>query len=179
MANNTIKMRIQNKNDSSFNWSNNNPVLKSGELGFDELGRAKVGDGVSTWNELHYINDVTKLTAITDTEDETNIFYVSPDIDNRVYYFIITKDTTLNFLNASDKLFFIEKRIYIEYPEAEEGEEEKEPIQLELQNAEWANDEVPTIWGNQGRHLYLQATWIAGRIIVEVIDNDQLADNQL
>lgn len=165
-------MRIQNKFDTKERWAENNPVLKAGELGFDDLGRAKVGNGVTPWNNLNYINDINRLSAVTDTQNTTNTFVIGADINNRVYYFTIAKDTKLEFQTVNDNLFFIEKRIYIENI----GENE---IELSIENAEWANDSIGTDWGKPGMHLYLQATWIGGRIIVEVIDNDQLADNQL
>ena len=113
MAENTIKMRIQNKYDTKENWAENNPVLKAGELGFDDLGRAKVGDGINAWNDLNYINDITNLHMITDTAESRNAYLVPKGIDSRVFYYGISKDTELMFETA-DKLYFIEKRIYIE-----------------------------------------------------------------
>src|SRR3990172_5612904 len=39
--------------DVAINWTNNNPVLGSGELGFDKSNlELKIGDGVTTWNNL-------------------------------------------------------------------------------------------------------------------------------
>ena len=170
MAESKLNIRIQNKYDTADNWKTVNPVLKTGEIGFDDLGRAKVGDGVTSWNSLNYINDVEKLVAQTDTT--TNEFNIAPTGDKRIYYFKVTKDTTLDFISINDELFFVEKRIYIHNIGSNE-------ITLTLNNAEWANDAYNTDWGKPGMHLYLQATWIGGRIIVEVVDNDQLADEML
>lgn len=58
-----IKSRIRNLVASKSEWSTKNPVLKSGELGFEvELGmgnaiissKGKIGDGVTNWNDLPY-----------------------------------------------------------------------------------------------------------------------------
>jgi hypothetical protein len=41
-------------------WSNNNPILASGEPGFDLTGNLlKIGDGISSWNQLNPIGSST------------------------------------------------------------------------------------------------------------------------
>jgi hypothetical protein len=47
--NKLINTRIQHKYDTSINWSTENPILLSGEIGIDsDTNRIKVGDGTST-----------------------------------------------------------------------------------------------------------------------------------
>lgn len=46
---------IQLKRGSSTAWKRLNPVLAIGEPGFEkDTGRLKIGDGISSWNELPY-----------------------------------------------------------------------------------------------------------------------------
>lgn len=47
--------RIVLRQDIAANWTQNNPVLLSGELGFEtDTYRVKLGDGVKRWSELPY-----------------------------------------------------------------------------------------------------------------------------
>ena len=49
------KALIQLRRDTSANWNSVNPVLASGEIGYEtDLNRFKVGDGVKTWSALNY-----------------------------------------------------------------------------------------------------------------------------
>lgn len=58
-------VRIQVRRDTAENWSSANPVLASGEFGYeDDTGKLKVGNGVSTWDSLDYVTaDVVHLSA--------------------------------------------------------------------------------------------------------------------
>lgn len=50
---------IQLRRDTAANWSSNNPILSSGEVGIaTDLQQFKIGDGVSTWNVLEYVNAI-------------------------------------------------------------------------------------------------------------------------
>ena len=50
-------MKISLRNDTSTNWATKNPVLQNGELGIENDTRlVKVGDGVTSWTDLKYIN---------------------------------------------------------------------------------------------------------------------------
>ena len=58
MANKNISARIQNKYDLASNWATNNPILLAGELGIErDTLLVKIGDGVTRWNSLEYINN--------------------------------------------------------------------------------------------------------------------------
>ena len=56
MANHNLTARLISRNDTAANWSAQNPVLLKGEIGveIDTLG-IKVGDGVSNWENLGYL----------------------------------------------------------------------------------------------------------------------------
>lgn len=63
--------QIQMRRDDWLTWNSENPVLASGEIGFEtDSGRFKIGDGSSTWGALPYFqnktqNDSDILTSIT------------------------------------------------------------------------------------------------------------------
>lgn len=99
---------------------------------------------------------------------------ISP-LSDQVMYIVAEGNVVLNFESvykdgSIDKLYFTQKKIYIE--NASENN-----VELTINNAEWANDLNHPDWGRPGMHLYILATWIGGRIILEVVDNDQAADN--
>ena len=51
----TIVTGIQNKYDLALAWTENNPVLFVGELGYEsDTGKFKIGDGEKNWNDLPY-----------------------------------------------------------------------------------------------------------------------------
>ena len=51
----TINSKILIRRDTTANWSTNNPTLAAGEIGFDTtVGKHKIGDGITAWNNLPY-----------------------------------------------------------------------------------------------------------------------------
>ena len=47
--------QIQIRRDTALNWTNYNPTLAAGELGYDSTNEAvKIGDGTTAWNSLGY-----------------------------------------------------------------------------------------------------------------------------
>lgn len=47
--------QLQIRNDTAANWTSNNTVLLSGEMGNEtDTGRQKIGDGVTAWTSLQY-----------------------------------------------------------------------------------------------------------------------------
>ena len=53
-------VRIKLRQDSSSNWTSQNPTLASGELGFEtDSGMLKVGDGSTAWTALTYVGEFT------------------------------------------------------------------------------------------------------------------------
>lgn len=74
----TVNTKIQVRRDTSANWSSNNPVLASGEIGYDTTNKKiKIGDGSTAWNSLDFTvptnvsaftNDAGYLTSYTETD---------------------------------------------------------------------------------------------------------------
>ena len=53
----TTNVKFKLRRDTGTNWSNANPVLQSGEPGFDTTANAlKIGDGYTPWNLLPYLS---------------------------------------------------------------------------------------------------------------------------
>tara|TARA_B100000035_G_scaffold297222_1_gene289799 strand:- start:84 stop:1670 length:1587 start_codon:yes stop_codon:yes gene_type:complete len=59
----TLTSLMQQRRDTATNWTNNNPTLLNGELGYEtDTGYFKIGDGSTAWTSLGYI-DGTKVSA--------------------------------------------------------------------------------------------------------------------
>lgn len=51
-----MAVNMQQKRDTALNWSTNNPVLLSGQFGYDITSKQiKIGDGVTNWNNLPFV----------------------------------------------------------------------------------------------------------------------------
>ncbi len=51
----TLAYRIVLRQDTKSNWDSNNPILLSGEFGYEtDTNKVKFGNGVSKWDELSY-----------------------------------------------------------------------------------------------------------------------------
>lgn len=56
--------RMQQRRGTSAQWTSANPVLASGEIGFEtDTNKLKIGDGVNTWANLVYFVDQTGLAG--------------------------------------------------------------------------------------------------------------------
>jgi len=58
--------------DTAANWASSNPTLPSGIMGFEtDKGRFKIGDGSTTWNNLHYtgVSTPALVVAASDASD--------------------------------------------------------------------------------------------------------------
>ena len=67
--NNTVRVTLKIRSDIAANWTNNNPILAMGEFGLEQTScLLKVGDGVTQWNSLPYLNkiDTNKLSHNAD-----------------------------------------------------------------------------------------------------------------
>ncbi len=50
-----MSTRWQSKRDTAANWTSNNPILLSGEWGYEtDTGKIKIGDGSTAWNSISY-----------------------------------------------------------------------------------------------------------------------------
>ena len=55
MANKTLNIRIQLRNDTAENWNTQNQVLLEGEMGVEtDTGKTKIGNGTAHWKDLKY-----------------------------------------------------------------------------------------------------------------------------
>lgn len=120
--------RIQQRPDTASRWSQYNPILLEGEVGYElDTDQYKVGDGEHAWNELPYRGDpclqqtgqstTTPMSqkAVTDELElvETNIDIYSDILQNTTNIFVFEKKyvslngeekgTSLN-LNCTDYL---------------------------------------------------------------------------
>lgn len=58
-TNNVVRVTLKIRNDAAANWVNNNPILAQGEFGLENNSfLLKVGDGVTRWNDLRYLNKI-------------------------------------------------------------------------------------------------------------------------
>ena len=61
MATNSVKVTLQIRHDEAQDWITRNPILAQGEYGLEtDTFLIKVGDGISNWLDLPYLN---KLSA--------------------------------------------------------------------------------------------------------------------
>jgi hypothetical protein len=66
--------RILLRRDSSINWETQNPVLLSGEPGYEtDTGKLKIGDGASQWLSLNYYMGATGSSGITGATGSSGI----------------------------------------------------------------------------------------------------------
>lgn len=89
---NTIKTKLVMRNDLATNWTTNNPVLLTGELGIEnDTGYFKIGDGATTWNDLPYANkfEATPTAAHYEVEAQN-------DEDDLAALARVVGSTTLN-----------------------------------------------------------------------------------
>ena len=75
MATKTFNARVQNKRDTSANWTSNDPVLLNGEIIIVDTAsgevRYKVGDGVKKYSQLTFTDEaINTLIATKATDSE-------------------------------------------------------------------------------------------------------------
>ena len=88
------KYKIRIRRDSSTNWSNSNPILDVGEIGFEtDTYKLKVGNGLDVWNNLNYvsasaaahnqaISTITGLQTALDSKANTSHSHIVSDVTN-------------------------------------------------------------------------------------------------
>ena len=60
--------RMQQRRGTAAQWTAANPVLASGEIGFEtDTGKFKMGNGSSTWSQLIYFANAAELVAAIDS----------------------------------------------------------------------------------------------------------------
>ena len=66
MADKVINVKLRTRYDTVANWTSNNPVLLSGELGIESNTlKMKVGNGSAVWNSLPYLLNGDAFQAAT------------------------------------------------------------------------------------------------------------------
>lgn len=93
--------RMQQRNDTSANWTAVNPVLADGEIGYDTTQKKfKIGDGTSTWSQLDYYSSggggaITPGKGIIIDHDEisVNVRPTQFSFSGREMYLITTGDS--------------------------------------------------------------------------------------
>jgi len=57
--------KMQQRRDTTANWSSANPVLAAGEIGFDSrVNKFKIGNGTAAWNSLSYAGGTTNASDL-------------------------------------------------------------------------------------------------------------------
>ena len=69
MATNSVRVTLQIRHDEATDWTTRNPILAQGEYGLEtDTFLIKVGDGVTAWRNLRYLNklDSTYFKTMND-----------------------------------------------------------------------------------------------------------------
>lgn len=133
MANTTLNVKIQIRNDTKNNWNTQNPVLLKGEMGVEtDTRKFKFGDGVSDWATLEYASAtgaiiMNKAPTPTDSGYDVGAMWVDTAANKAYLLFnnttnqavwkqLVTPDD-LSDLGAGDML----KSQFANNPKAEQG----------------------------------------------------------
>jgi hypothetical protein len=74
-------IKFQLRRSTSSNWTSTNPILQSGEPGFEiDTYKLKIGDGITRWNLLPYISGSTS-SYIFDGGNSTSVYTLGPAFD--------------------------------------------------------------------------------------------------
>lgn len=133
MANTTLDVKIQIRNDTKNNWTTQNSVLLKGEMGVEtDTRKFKFGDGVSDWKTLEYASAtgaiiMNKAPTPTDSGYDVGAMWVDTAANKAYLLFnnttnqavwkrLVTPDD-LSDLGAGDML----KSQFANNPKAEQG----------------------------------------------------------
>jgi len=59
-----MTIKVQLRRGTTLEWSTSNPVLLSGEIGFDStINQCKIGDGATAWNSLSFVSGLPGRTG--------------------------------------------------------------------------------------------------------------------
>jgi hypothetical protein len=91
------KTRIQFRRGTSSQWSTSNPVLGSGEPGYDTTNKIfKIGDGINAWGSLSGNVVFSNTAGITGASGVNNIVIMSSgnysslgSYDPNTIYFVV------------------------------------------------------------------------------------------
>lgn len=120
--NKTLNTRISLRNDTTENWSTNNPVLLKGEVGIEitssGANKIKIGDGIQAWNDIPYFGggssaviatvDPTPANSSNDigtlwinTANDTSYICYDNTPDNAIWKKNITPDDLTGYMEKS------------------------------------------------------------------------------
>ncbi len=69
-----VQTQIQIRRGTAAQWTSANPILASGEFGYEtDTTNFKIGDGTTAWNTLTVLNGVTPSTTATFTNKTINL----------------------------------------------------------------------------------------------------------
>lgn len=81
-----MAIRIQNRRGTASEWTEANPVLASGEIGFEtDTGQFKIGDGSTAWDSLAYFSTATSISlgdlsdVVTTGKTANSVLYYDSD----------------------------------------------------------------------------------------------------
>lgn len=133
MANTTLDVKIQIRNDTKNNWTTQNPVLLKGEMGVEtDTRKFKFGDGVSDWKTLEYASAtgaiiMNKAPTPTDSGYDVGAMWVDTaankayllfnNTENQAVWKQVVTPDDLSDLGAGDML----KSQFANNPKAEQG----------------------------------------------------------
>jgi len=133
VANTTLDVKIQIRNDTRNNWTTQNPVLLKGEMGVEtDTRKFKFGDGVNDWKTLEYASAtgaiiMNKAPTPTDSGYDVGAMWIDTAANKAYLLFnnttnqavwkqVVTPDD-LSDLGAGDML----KSQFANNPKAEQG----------------------------------------------------------
>lgn len=83
-----ITTKIQVRQDTAENWKSKNPILATGEFGYDTTyNQTKIGDGVTAWGDLDWFATKSDITPLSFANaDWSTIAKVAASGKAEVYY---------------------------------------------------------------------------------------------
>ncbi len=88
---------IKLKRGTAARWAEVNPVLSLGEPGFVyDTNRLKIGDGVTPWNQLPYIDGATRIETV-------DTFIALPAVGSPSIIYRVVDEKTLYQYNATTR----------------------------------------------------------------------------
>ena len=98
---NIKQVRIKFRVDTIDNWKDTNPVLLEREIGYEkETGKYKIGNDISTWNELPYSSVGNKGATIEQINDLISI--TNDKVDKISGKTLSSNDFTNDYKNKID-----------------------------------------------------------------------------
>jgi hypothetical protein len=90
-----VQTQIQIRRGTAAQWTSANPILASGEFGYEtDTGKFKIGDGTTAWNSIAVLNGVT--AASTDTFTNKTISGASNTLSNIANASLTNSAITIN-----------------------------------------------------------------------------------